>query len=68
MADLAVCLGTTLQIEPAGKLPLLTKENGGKVVLCNLQCTKLVSLQYVVPIHSFMPIVIEAVSLDKYIN
>jgi len=28
------------QIQPAGNLPLLTKRNGGKLVIINLQRTK----------------------------
>ncbi|KAM9330566.1 NAD-dependent protein deacylase sirtuin-6 [Gastrophryne carolinensis] len=39
-ADLAVTLGTSLQIKPSGNLPLLTKRNGGKLVIVNLQPTK----------------------------
>ena len=41
-ADVSLCLGTTLQIVPAGKLPLLAKKNGGKLVICNLQPTRYV--------------------------
>ncbi|XP_062844015.1 NAD-dependent protein deacetylase sirtuin-6 isoform X4 [Trichomycterus rosablanca] len=39
-ADLALTLGTSLQIKPSGDLPLLTKRTGGKVVIVNLQSTK----------------------------
>uniref|UniRef100_T1JDX6 protein acetyllysine N-acetyltransferase n=1 Tax=Strigamia maritima TaxID=126957 RepID=T1JDX6_STRMM len=40
MADLNICLGSTLQIIPSGKLPIANKANGGKLVICNLQPTK----------------------------
>lgn len=43
-ADLALTLGTSLQIKPSGDLPLLTKRKGGKVAIVNLQPTKHVSL------------------------
>lgn len=43
-ADLALTLGTSLQIKPSGDLPLLTKRKGGKVAIVNLQATKHVSL------------------------
>ncbi|KAI3375047.1 hypothetical protein L3Q82_021564 [Scortum barcoo] len=39
-ADLALTLGTSLQIKPSGDLPLLTKRKGGKVAIVNLQPTK----------------------------
>ncbi|XP_039457621.1 NAD-dependent protein deacetylase sirtuin-6 [Oreochromis aureus] len=39
-ADLALTLGTSLQIKPSGDLPLLTKRKGGKLVIVNLQPTK----------------------------
>ncbi|XP_068741256.1 NAD-dependent protein deacylase sirtuin-6-like isoform X3 [Montipora capricornis] len=39
-ADLAICLGTSLQIQPSGNLPVLTVKRGGKLVVVNLQKTK----------------------------
>lgn len=39
-ADLAVTLGTSLQIQPSGNLPVMTKKKGGKLVIVNLQATK----------------------------
>ncbi|PIK43703.1 putative NAD-dependent protein deacetylase sirtuin-6-like [Apostichopus japonicus] len=39
-ADLSICLGTSLQIVPSGTLPLLTKKNGGKLAIVNLQPTR----------------------------
>ncbi|MBN3303170.1 NAD-dependent protein deacylase sirtuin-6 [Amia ocellicauda] len=39
-ADLALTLGTSLQIKPSGNLPLITKRKGGKLVIVNLQPTK----------------------------
>ncbi|CAH1444673.1 unnamed protein product [Lactuca virosa] len=39
MADLVLCLGTSLQITPACNLPLKSIRNGGKMVIVNLQQT-----------------------------
>ncbi|XP_028672312.1 NAD-dependent protein deacetylase sirtuin-6 [Erpetoichthys calabaricus] len=39
-ADLAITLGTSLQIKPSGNLPLITKRKGGRLVIVNLQPTK----------------------------
>ncbi|KAL3132439.1 hypothetical protein ABBQ32_008995 [Trebouxia sp. C0010 RCD-2024] len=38
-ADLAICLGTSLQITPACNIPLKTTKAGGKLVIINLQKT-----------------------------
>ncbi|VVC36565.1 Hypothetical protein CINCED_3A024486 [Cinara cedri] len=38
-ADLCICLGTSLQIQPINLVPFKAKKNKGKVVICNLQKT-----------------------------
>eukprot|EP00731_Ephydatia_muelleri_P018820 Em0011g860a len=58
-ADLSLCLGTTLQIIPSGTLPLLTKKNGGKLVICNLQPTKYDDKADLV-VHGYVDEVMEA--------
>nr|AUZ82952.1 sirtuin 6 [Brachionus koreanus] len=40
-SDLVLCLGTSMQIMPVGNYPLLTKKNNGKIVIINLQKTRL---------------------------
>jgi len=40
MADLCICLGTSLQIQPINLVPFNAKKNKGRVVICNLQKTK----------------------------
>ncbi|KAB1215098.1 NAD-dependent protein deacetylase SRT1 [Morella rubra] len=39
MADVVLCLGTSLQITPACNLPLKSLRGGGKIVIVNLQKT-----------------------------
>ncbi|XP_041996275.1 NAD-dependent protein deacetylase SRT1-like [Salvia splendens] len=39
MADLVLCLGTSLQITPACNLPLKCLKGGGKIIIVNLQKT-----------------------------
>lgn len=40
-SDLSICLGTSLQIEPAASMPLLAKKiNQGRLVIVNLQPTR----------------------------
>lgn len=52
IADLNICLGTTLQIVPSGNLPLLSKKYGGLLAIVNLQPTKHVRIK---DIKSFQP-------------
>ncbi|XP_069784606.1 NAD-dependent protein deacylase sirtuin-6 isoform X3 [Narcine bancroftii] len=40
-SDVAITLGSSLQIKPSGNLPFSTKKKGGKLVIVNLQATKL---------------------------
>lgn len=59
-ADLSLCLGTTLQIVPSGKLPLFTLKNKGKMVIVNLQKTKYDKKADVL-IHAYVDDVMERV-------
>ncbi|XP_032902592.1 NAD-dependent protein deacetylase sirtuin-6 [Amblyraja radiata] len=40
-SDMSITLGSSLQIKPSGNLPFNTKKKGGKLVIVNLQATKL---------------------------
>ncbi|KAK7832255.1 nad-dependent protein deacetylase srt1, partial [Quercus suber] len=46
MADVVLCLGTSLQITPACDLPFQTLRGGGRVIIVNLQDTLYVFLTY----------------------
>ncbi|XP_013780307.1 NAD-dependent protein deacetylase Sirt6-like isoform X1 [Limulus polyphemus] len=61
-ADLSLCLGTTLQIVPSGGLPLLTKKNGGRLVICNLQPTNCDQSADVI-IHDYIDNLIEKIAV-----
>ena len=39
LADLHVCMGSSMRVSPANQMPLMTKMAGGKVVCINLQKT-----------------------------
>ncbi|CAD5220839.1 unnamed protein product [Bursaphelenchus xylophilus] len=49
-ADLVLCLGSSLQIEPVGSLPLKCKKKGAKIVTVNLQNTR-IEKKVDLPIH-----------------
>ncbi|XP_028414608.1 NAD-dependent protein deacetylase sirtuin-6-like [Dendronephthya gigantea] len=60
-ADLSVCLGTSLQINPSGNLPAQTVKHGGKLVIINLQKTKHDKKACLV-IHGYVDKVMEGVA------
>lgn len=65
-SDLSICLGTTLQIMPAGSMPFLAKKkNKGKVAIINLQPTRYDPKADLV-IHDYVDNVM--VTLAKYLN
>lgn len=51
IADLHICLGSSLRVTPAADMPVSTVENGGKLVVINLQDT---------PLNSYAALVIHA--------
>ncbi|XP_046857359.1 NAD-dependent protein deacetylase Sirt6-like isoform X2 [Xenia sp. Carnegie-2017] len=61
VADLSVCLGTSLQINPSGNLPVQTVKNGGKLVIINLQKTKHDKKAHLV-IHAYVDQVMEGLA------
>lgn len=38
-SDLVICMGSSMRVPPACLMPFKALENGGKVVMCNLQAT-----------------------------
>ncbi|KAK9881499.1 hypothetical protein WA026_016382 [Henosepilachna vigintioctopunctata] len=60
VADLNICLGSTLQIMPSGNLPLRCKKYGGKVVIINLQPTKQDKKADLI-IHTYVDVAIEKI-------
>lgn len=61
VADLNIALGTTLQINPSGTLPMKNKKFDGKFVICNLQPTKYDKKADLV-ISSYVDVVMEKVA------
>ncbi|CAB3982012.1 Hypothetical predicted protein [Paramuricea clavata] len=64
-ADVSVCLGTSLQINPSGNLPAQTVKHGGKLVIINLQKTKHDKKACLV-IHGYVDRVVEG--LARHLN
>ncbi|KAJ4835093.1 ditrans,polycis-polyprenyl diphosphate synthase [Turnera subulata] len=63
MADLVLCLGTSLQITPACNLPLKCLRGGGKIVIVNLQIPPYVRIDLL------QVIVTQSLSADeKFVN
>ncbi|XP_060844281.1 NAD-dependent protein deacetylase Sirt6 [Rhopalosiphum padi] len=71
MADLCICLGTSLQIQPINLVPFNAKKNKGKVVICNLQktnCDRKADLVIHTYVDNLMTSLMDilGVDIDKY--
>lgn len=66
--DLALVLGTSLQVSPSNMFPFQSFKNGGKIVIVNLQKTPLdkYSLKVYAKCDQFMKLVMQELGLDKF--
>lgn len=66
LADVCLCLGTSLQIFPCANFPLLTKKSGGRIAVVNLQATRVDNRADLV-IHERVDVVMEKASYHNLI-